>query len=571
MPDTIEMIEKLIAEGRFLEARAKAGQMIDDSNNLRVQQLLALAMAKSGAPKAALDFLEPQYKQHPDDPETSGILGSIYKELFKETKNNKYAVLSRDTYLNNFKLTGNSYTGINAASMSAISGSMSKAKDLAKEIIASLSAASTDIWELASLAEANLLVKEKDKAVDLYFQCRQLLGSDWGRVSSIYNQLWLLNHYVPVSTHIMSIFSPPAIAAFVGHMVDHPTRTKRRFPASVEQEVKQVIAGTIKSINAKIGYCSLACGSDILFAEAMAETGGEVNVFLPFDRDDFLNTSVSFAGEHWVSRFETLTANFKVNYITTERYLGCDDLFVLQSHVIFGAALHRAAMLHSSPNLITVYSDVDIRVKKGGTHDTVKYWPPEEKRININPQHFIKDGLHGKNETQALAGAPESIVDNPTRHVRFLVSLDMRSADATQKERLGYQIGKIAEELKIDEMDQSGATQLFAFRTIEECTSAAWRILKLTPFTSVIKVSLHAGPVDTNEQGTSISGPSIDVIRKVHEYAMPGKAYSTFPFAAVVALLRNKFAVQYAGIIRLNENETAPIFQVNRHEDAFDL
>ncbi|MEO5600490.1 MAG: hypothetical protein ABIR06_06155, partial [Cyclobacteriaceae bacterium] len=232
----------------------------------------------------------------------------------------------------------------------------------------------------------------------------------------------------------------------------------------------------------------------------------------------------------------------------------------------------RAAMLHSSPNLITVYSDVDIRDKKGGTHDTVKYWPQEEKRVNINPQHFIRDGLQDKNEMQVPHSTPENIVDNPTRHVRFLVSLDMQSADATQKERLAYQIGKITQELKIGEMDQSGASMLFAFKTIEECTLATWRILNLTPFTSVIKVSLHAGPVDTNEQGTSISGPSIDVIRKVHQYAMPGKAYAAFPHAAVLALLRDKFAVEYAGVIKLNDaDETIPMFQVNRHADAFDL
>lgn len=180
-PTPTQQIEKLVHEGRFLEARKRTESLVKETNDVRLTQLLALSMAKSGAPRAALDILEPLYKQHPDDPETSGILGSIYKELFKETKNPKYAVLSRDTYLNNFRLTRNYYTGINAASMHAISGSMSKAKEIARELVLLLNPESDNPWELASLAEALLLIREKEKAVELYLRCRHLIGSDWER------------------------------------------------------------------------------------------------------------------------------------------------------------------------------------------------------------------------------------------------------------------------------------------------------------------------------------------------------------------------------------------------------
>ena len=86
-------------------------------------------------------------------------------------------------------------------------------------------------------------------------------------------------------------------------MIDHPNRPQPRFPSSIEAEVKQAIRTTIKTVNAKIGYCSLACGGDILFAEAMEEVGGELNLFLPFNQTDFLNASVRFAGKDWEERF----------------------------------------------------------------------------------------------------------------------------------------------------------------------------------------------------------------------------------------------------------------------------
>ena len=88
------------------------------------------------------------------------------------------------------------------------------------------------------------------------------------------------------------MFNPPAVAAFVGHMVDHPDRKSPRFPASIEAKVKEGLSNNIRTLNAKIGYCSLACGGDILFAEALAEQGGEVNIFIPFALPDFMFVSV---------------------------------------------------------------------------------------------------------------------------------------------------------------------------------------------------------------------------------------------------------------------------------------
>lgn len=571
MPDSIQYIEKLVGEGRFLEARSKTEHLLTTSDDLRLKQLLALSMAKSGAPKAAMDFLEPVYKQHPDDPETSGILGSIYKELFKETKNSKYAVLSRDTYLNNFRLTGNYYTGINAASMYAISGSISKAKELAAEIIARLSPESTDAWELASIAEAYLLLKEKDKAIEFYLRCRNSLGSDWGKINSIYNQLWLLNHYITVSSQVMQTFSPPAVAAFVGHMIDHPSRKISRFPSSIEQEVKVAITGAIKSINAKIGYCSLACGSDMLFAEAILENGGELNLFLPFDSDDFIKTSVEFGGEQWMDRLTKLTAQFPVNYITKEKYLGSDDLFSFQSRVIFGAAVQRSNMLHTVPHLITVFSDADVQVKMGGTRDTLKLWPYPEKRMNINPKHFLKGSTVDNKETHLAAGDIVAIQKNEHRHVRFLVSINIESVIPELQERFNYQVNKIIKEMGIEEVEKSNTSLLFAFKTIEDSVTLAWTILKTPGFAPKIKLCMHAGPVYTDPETRTITGPNTDLVKAIHEFTIPGKVYASSQFAAVLSLETDKYAIEQAGMVSLGAAGTVEIYQVNRHADAFDL
>ena len=245
------------------------------------------------------------------------------------------------------------------------------------------------LFRSATLGEAHLLTKNRTQSVEFFIKARQLAGTDWGKVTSVYNQLWLLNHYAPVPKEIQKIFSPPAVVAFVGHMIDHPERTVPRFPATIENNVKEAIKGAIKTLNASIGYCSLACGGDILFAEAMQEAGGEVQLFLPFAKDDFVNISVRFAGEQWVERFERLINKFPVTYVTEEQYGGFDDLFSFQSRIIFGAAVLRSASYHQEPTLLTVLSDTDLRRKEGGTRDTVRMWPFADKYINVNPDQFV--------------------------------------------------------------------------------------------------------------------------------------------------------------------------------------
>ena len=90
MPATIEHIESLISHGRYIEARINTEEALKTSQELRYKQLYALAVSKSGMPETALAFLEPVYSQFPDDPESAGILGSIYKELFKKNQNEHY-------------------------------------------------------------------------------------------------------------------------------------------------------------------------------------------------------------------------------------------------------------------------------------------------------------------------------------------------------------------------------------------------------------------------------------------------------------------------------------------------
>jgi hypothetical protein len=569
MSVTIVQVEQLISQGRYLEARNLAEEGLTSyDNSLRFKQLYALALSKSGVPQAAADFFAPVYEQNQSDPESSGILGGIYKELFKQNQDSKFAILSRDTYAKNFDQTKNHYTGINAATMSAIAGKMQKGREIASEVIALLKEDTQDYWEIATLAEANLLVKNRAKAIDLYFKAKQIAGTDWGKINSVYNQLWLMNHYVPVPSEVIKVFGPPEVVAFVGHMIDHPSRTKPRFPDSIENEIKNEIAYALKSTNARIGYSSLACGADILFAEAMLDLGGEVNLFLPFDKDDFIATSVQFAGNNWIERFENILNNRNINYLTTEKYEGNDGLFALQSKVIFGASILRSQLLHAKVNLLTVLSEVDLKSLTGGTRDTVNLWPIKDRIHNINPDKYVSEIAF---EITTKPEEPQSsrLVKNKNAYVSYLCQISF--LDKTNEE-----IEKIWQETSVDMLDTNltvnaycieSNSLLISFNVTHACIDYP-RALLAKYHIQEIKVSIHAGPVVINNiaanKAAHMHSKTVDIVKEINVLAIPGTIVTTATFAAVLALNPELYDLNHSGMADIMNGEKIEIYQIRK-------
>jgi len=559
--ESIQLLEKLVSSGRYLEARQLAESLRNQGlNSIRVDQLMALCLSKSGSPEGALAHLEPVYHQHPHDPETAGIMGGIYKELFKKHQDSKYAILSRDTYFKNFQATKNYYPGINAATMSAIAGRASQGREIATEVISLINLESTDFWELATLGEAYLLTKNRTQSVEFFIKARQLAGTDWGKVISVYNQLWLLNHYVSVPKEIQKVFSPPNVVAFVGHMVDHPNRSAPRFPANIESNIKESLKGAIKTVSASIGYCSLACGGDILFAEAMEEAGGELQLFLPFAKDDFVDISVRFAGDSWVQRFERLVKKFPVTYVTDQPYAGFDDLFTFQSRIIFGASVLRSATYHQEPTLITVLSETDLNRKEGGTRDTVRLWPFADRYININPDTFF---TQGSVTTQVSSGfsTREKKIDRP---VLYMVLADLTQLPVLERERVNKVVQvKLADELiPFKTFEQTTDSIFISFETETAAIDFVQLIMGQQPKGEhPIKLSLHAGPVFLEDLGQNkfkmVAGENVAQIQEINRLSPRGGVVASDHFAPLLALNTKKFKLDYAGMLQRADSSRA--------------
>lgn len=571
MPETVSHIESLINQGRYFEARTKTEEALKHTQETRYKQLHALSISKLGTPEAALEIMEPVYKQFPDDPESAGILGSIYKELFKKNQSTAFAIKSRDTYFQNFSVTKNYYTGINAASMSAMAGQASRGREIATEVIAMLENNSTDdFWKLATLGEACMLIKNRSRAVEYFVQARKHVGNDWGKITSVHNQLWLLNHFIPVSNEILKIFSPPAVVAFIGHMIDHPNRATPRFPISIEQQVKESITNSIRTLNARIGYSSLACGGDILFAEAMAAEGGEVNIFLPFAESDFIDQSIRFAGDDWVKRYYNLVEKFPVTYITKESYAGFDDLFAYQNRIISGLAALRSASHHSEPTLLTVLSEVDFKRKKGGTRDTIHLWPFPQRHVNINPDIFVKDQPPAPLQVHAqLKSEKAEQIDRP---VLYIANVSIESLPALEREKLLKETAsKIVDEVIVVKSYVVEEDFILAgFDTeseVMEFVRFIEDLLRSVKRNSSARISLHAGPVYINTESVSLdkklSGENAELVKEMNTLTTSGSIFVSDHFAALLALELKKYTLEYAGILATQRGDSRTIYRVS--------
>jgi hypothetical protein len=358
-------------------------------------------------------------------------------------------------------------------------------------------------------------------------------------------------------------------------MIDHPNRPKPRFPAIIENQVKEAIVSAINTLNAKIGFCSLACGSDILFAEAMAEAGGEVNIWLPFDKADFVEASVSFAGGNWQDRFERLLNRFPPTYITYEPYAGYDDLFSFQNRVIFGSAIIRSAMNHTEPTLLTVLSETDLRLKEGGTRDTVNLWPYPSRHININPDnYFSPSSLPPPTATKEEVRKSYPPIDRP---VLYGIIVDIPGMNKEEQTKLWMSIKeKLDLSLLAPVTFEAGENLVVSFRSIlgaMDIAKTIQREMKSHFLMDRLRMSLYASPYmltpGATEKEKVLESTSRNRLLELHSLVPVGAVYAFARFSSALSLDIKNYSVDYAGLVSIGWHpQPLEIYRVNLLDTA---
>ena len=188
--------------------------------SVRLKQLRGLALRRKGELDEAVLQLTKLYQAGHRDTETLGMLASVWADKWEnlliegsEFDARDALERSRNLYLEGFeKVPHDYYTGINAASKSAMLGDLNQARMLADQVLNCLNMNREDrggepaphYWERVTEPEAYLLKGEWEKALSLYHDLRIAHFEEKGSIASTGKQVSRLLSVLEVPQEIAS-------------------------------------------------------------------------------------------------------------------------------------------------------------------------------------------------------------------------------------------------------------------------------------------------------------------------------------------------------------------------------
>ncbi|MBI5774408.1 MAG: hypothetical protein HZA89_11780 [Verrucomicrobia bacterium] len=575
-------------------------------DELRLTQLQALALARTGATTRANQMLEQLRGAGHKDEETLGLLARTHKDFWQISadphERQRHLRLSYELYADAYARNRGYYSGINAASTALLSGEKAAAEKIAHEVaqmcqqgLAKLTPDSDEwYWQEATLAESFLVLGDIVEAEKCYLAASERGGQSWVVLSRTRSQArLLLEHLGEKGSQFDHCFKLPRVVVFSGHMFDTPGRATPRFPHDLEDVVKEEIRQVLANMEAQIGYSSLACGGDLLFAEALLERGGEVNIVLPFRKEDFKKASVDIVpGMNWGERFERVLENAATVTILNEFGTGNDGAaFEYCNRAIDGMALLKGQLLGVDVMSLAVW-DGTAGGLRGGTQSFVEYWKNRGAKVVVIPlaKLLLDSRFYRKPKTPvAAATAPASTAPAIPQEIKAMLFADIvgftklteMQIPAFVEHFLGN-AARIMGETKhppihkntwgdavccvFDHVRDAGA---FALNLRDLVRGTDWTTYGLNKELN-IRIALHAGPVyacyDPILAKLTYNGSHVNRTARIEPIAEEGQIYASQAFAALAtAEGTEEFVCDYVGMKQLAKKFGAiPVFLVRR-------
>ena len=560
--DVLAAVRAALARGEYLEAfdETVAGRETF-GDDVEIAYLAVLALVRAGATGNATKLLAPLVNAadaRADLPDNLvEDIAALEARLAKDravgapTQERRPAArIAAELYEEIYRRLGRPYTCVNAASMWLVAGEHDRARALARAaraLVAALTPGATDAdayWLFATDAEAALVLGEYDDAARSLARAAELVGGDLARAATTRQQLSLICTEIGADPAVLAPLAPPRIVHYCGHMIA-PPGTAGRFPAAQESEVAAAVANQLTGV--ALGFGSLACGADILYAEALLDRGAELHVHLPCAIDDFVAISVGPGGPGWRERFQRcLDAATSVSIATAGPYLNDPELFAYCSRVAMGHALIRADFLAASAEQLAVW---DGRPPAGvaGTAVDVTAWAGSGR-----PTHVIS--VAGEVETTAADDPPRG-----GRTVRAMLFADLAGFSRLDDSHIPAFLGAVMQPLATV-IERFGDAVLFrntwgdgiylVFRDVVNAAACALEMQTVLervdlagaglPDHLAMRVAAHAGPVlechDPIQGVPGFYGVEVTRAARMEPRTPEGAVYVTDQFAALLTL-----------------------------------
>ena len=558
----------------LFERTREAVEAFPDDPDARYLQ--ALAMARLGEPHAALRLYERNRVEEIGTEDAIALKGRLLKDLAVRASGAEQVELFRqssEAYRLAYQLSDGYFSGINAATTSFLAGDEGEACELAAAIGRRPDVAQPqDYFAAASAAEAMLICGEVEEATALYAAARRRSDASPGMVASTARQVALIADRLSTSNDsrlaLLASIRPTPVIHYCGHM----------FPPGwqEEEEITKAISAILNEFDVMIGYGSLACGADILIAEAILARGGELHVVMPFAEEDFLTTSICVGGSGWVERYQKAReAASSITYATEMRWVGGDEQFAYCAQLVIGLAQLRASVMQADTFQIAVW-DGNPALAIAGTAAHIAEWarlggmtrtisvPAERPALNSLPVAVAETGSRPSWTLRSMLFADfagfsrldEGRLSQFLEVVmgRIATVLDRHAEDVLSRNSWGDAIYVV--------ITSPAKAAEIALEIQSELDPESLQRIGL-PAEGGMRISLHHGPIfehfDAVQSARTFYGTEVTVAARIEPRVPVGAIYTTQPFAAMIESGRNNYHFEYVGKMDLAKNYGARI------------
>jgi len=566
----LAQVRQLEARGELLLAFDTALHGLEEHpGDLRLSHRAVLNLAKAGATANAEMEFERLGLEQSDDADVAALKARIAKDhALDATGEVRTTLLSHaaDLYEALYRRSHDYYPGVNVASLRLLAGQITAAENIAREVLkicqTNTRTESDDYYLPASQAEAALVLGDIPTARHALERAANA-GSDLAARAATRRQLRMICNARDISDDVLDPLASPTVINYTGHMIA-AVGAKGRFPAAQEYSVVKQITERLEKHRVGFGYGPLACGGDILFAEALLARGAELHVVLPFARDEFIEISVAPAGPDWVARFEScMQRAASVTYATEDSYLGHDWVFAYGSFVAMGLAVLRARFLDADVVQMAVWDGIETTGMAGTAFD-VRTWRNAGRALEVITPF--------PEATSSVTNQPVAPLIGGQRELKAMLFGDVRGFSKLTESQIpafvSHLLGAIGEVLA-----RYGDRVLYRntwgdglFVVLNDAPVAAQCALELQaamsmidleayglPDTLALRLGGHFGPVfettDPVLHLTNYFGAHVSRTARIEPVTPPGEVYVTEQFAARLALEPNAYACDYVGQI----------------------
>ncbi|HYE50748.1 MAG TPA: adenylate/guanylate cyclase domain-containing protein [Azospirillaceae bacterium] len=559
------------------------------------------------------------------DPATLLALGDLHLEAWQRTGDRTQLRVGGELLVEAFEKGGDGRAGVNAAVAARLLGEPDRAAALAQAAAAALAASVARMAEeghasgpgtfdvRSALGVALLMLGEQEPALAEFTAACKALGRRSSKVVPVLRQVRRLQaDGVKVPREVAALLKPPGVVVFTGHMLDRPGAEPARFPDWAEPALRAAIARRLEAMDVQIGYSGAACGAELLFVEAMLERDAEVNIVLPFARDDYVRACVAHGGPRWERRFNNaLRLADHVSYATEEEFLGHEMLFRFQNQMLHGLATLRSQFLETAPYLLAVW-DMQEGSLAGGAADFIDQWADIARLQIIDLDEVVSEAVASEAPPAAARPVPPPIPSlEPERALRCMLFADIVGYSKLGEGSIPAYMAfteKLAAELKArapaPEMINTWGDAIFAVMPrASDLVRFAFQLKDLVrglgrefrgeagPLNLNIRISLHAGPVfagrDPFNDKPNFFGAHINRAARLEPVTVPGHIYATQQFVALLTTEESQSRheaedqdqefhpaaiAEYVGVMSLAKNfGKQPVYHVRAAEPAREL